>query len=293
MVMEKVNFAELKREGFTKQVQKDHFSLRLHIVGGQITSKQLQVLGAIADEYGHGYVHLTSRQGLEIPFIKLEHVQQVKEKLAEGALETGAGGPRVRTITACQGKNVCPHGLIDTTGLARALDQKHYGRELPHKFKLGITGCRNNCLKAEENDLGIKGGMIVQWNQERCSFCGLCAAVCPVKAIAVNKDRRKLRFRAARCVHCGRCVKKCPLEAWEGQAGYLVFFGGLFGNRIALGKQLFPIVHSLHDLNAIIDRTLDFFAKYGKPGERFRHTVERTGWAVLTEELAYVIQNPK
>ena len=39
--------------------------------------------------------------------------------------------------------------------LAKELDDRYFARELPHKFKFGITGCQNNCLKAEENDVGI------------------------------------------------------------------------------------------------------------------------------------------
>lgn len=50
--------------------------------------------------------------------------------------------------------------------------------ELPHKFKFGITGCQNNCLKSEENDLGIKGGIQVKWREEDCIQCGVCVKAC-------------------------------------------------------------------------------------------------------------------
>lgn len=59
-------------------------------------------------------------------------------------------------------------------------DERYPGRELPHKFKFGVTGCQNNCLKAEENDVGIKGGTIVEWKESACINCGLCAR-CVVK----------------------------------------------------------------------------------------------------------------
>ncbi len=52
--------------------------------------------------------------------------------------------------------------------------QDIFGRELPHKFKFGVTGCQNNCLKAEENDVGIKGGMTVECNHDDCIQCGVC-----------------------------------------------------------------------------------------------------------------------
>ena len=148
--MAQVDYKELKKGGFMRQVQKDHFSLRLRIVGGQIQAEQLLKVYEIAQKYGHGYIHMTSRQSIEIPHIKLGDIETVKKELSGAGLQPGACGPRVRTITACQGSAICTSGLIDTTALAKEFDQKYYARELPHKFKLGITGCRNNCLKAEE-----------------------------------------------------------------------------------------------------------------------------------------------
>ena len=50
---------------------------------------------------------MTSRQGIEIPFIKVEDINVVKEKLAKGGVGTGVCGPRVRTVTACQGSEIC------------------------------------------------------------------------------------------------------------------------------------------------------------------------------------------
>lgn len=288
--MSGVDYKELKKGGFMRQVQPGNFSMRLRIVGGQIKSEQLRAVYEISQKYGHGYVHLTSRQGIEIPFIKLEDIDIVKQELARAGLETGACGPRVRTITACQGNVICPSGLIDTTTLAQELDERYFARDLPHKFKFGITGCRNNCLKAEENDLGIKGGLKTKWNGTECSFCGLCEAVCPVQAISINKDDQSLAFEESSCNYCGRCVKSCPTEAWEGESGFILSFGGRFGNTIAVGSQLLPIIFSTEKLFEVIDRTLAFFEKYGKQGERFGKTLERVGWDLLQQDLEEVIK---
>ena len=109
-----VDYATLKKGGFMRQKQKNNFSLRLRVVGGNLTAKQLAKIAEVSDKYGDGYVHLTSRQSVEIPFIKLDDIEEVKNTLAEGDVETGVCGPRVRTITACQGQAVCPSGCIDT-----------------------------------------------------------------------------------------------------------------------------------------------------------------------------------
>lgn len=284
-----VDYKELKKGGFMKQIQKDRFALRIKVTGGQLEAEKLKKVYEIANKYGQGYVHMTSRQGIEIPFIKLEDVDAVKLELSEAGLRPGACGPRVRAVTACQGNAICSSGLIDTTELAKEFDERYYARELPHKFKLGITGCRNNCLKAEENDLGVKGGLKPEWESKNCTYCGLCQIICPTKAIKVTKGAEKsLSFDKDNCVYCGKCVKICPTDAWKGQSVYLVYFGGTFGNNIFTGKQLLPALNNKEDLHKTVEITLEFFKKYGKASERFARTLDRVGWNLLEEDLKEV-----
>ena len=224
------DYAALKKGGFMRQKQKGCFSLRLKVVGGNLTAENIAVIAKVAEKYGKGYVHMTSRQSVEIPFIQLADVEIVKAELAAGGVQTGVCGPRVRTITACQGSEVCPSGCIETYELAKEIDERYFGRELPHKFKFGITGCQNNCLKAEENDFGIKGGLEVTWVKEDCIFCGVCEKACREGALTIKED--KILFDRSKCNHCGRCVKACPTDVWKGESGYIVSFGGLFGNQI-------------------------------------------------------------
>lgn len=287
--MAQVDYKELKKGGFMKQVQQDRFSLRLRVVGGQLTAEKLKKVYEVAEQYGHGYIHMTSRQSIEIPFIALSDIEAVKASLAEAGLQPGACGPRVRTITACQGAAICSHGLIDTAVLAQEFDARYYARELPHKFKLGITGCRNNCLKAEENDLGVKGGMQVSWQQDNCTYCGLCEAVCPVQAIRVDQEQQTLAFAGPECIYCGKCAKACPADAWQGESGFLIYFGGLFGNRIAIGEQLIPRLFAEAELHKIVETTLAFFKQHGKAGERFGKTLDRVGREALQRQLESVL----
>jgi dissimilatory sulfite reductase (desulfoviridin) alpha/beta subunit len=288
--MAKVDYKALKAGGLMRQVQKEQFSMRLKVVGGQVSAEHLKKIYEIANKYGQGYVHLTSRQGIEIPFIKLEDIEEVQREMATVGLQAGVCGPRVRTITACQGSDICPNGLIETIGIAEKLDQRYGGRELPHKFKFGVTGCNNNCLKAEENDLGIKGGVQPEWQADPCTFCGLCEAVCPKKALQVNRDDQTVTFEQDLCNFCGKCVKSCPTKAWTGKTGYSIYFGGLFGNQIATGKSLFPMIYEEEILFCVIDRTLEFFNTYAKSGERFGKTLDRVGWAELENDLQEAIK---
>lgn len=284
-----VDYKELKKGGFMRQKQKDNFSMRLKSVGGHFTAAQLATVQQVAEQYGKGYVHLTSRQGIEIPFIQLADIDNVKKTLLAGGVQVGVCGPRVRTITACQGNAVCPSGLIDTAKLANEFDKRYGGRELPHKFKFGFTGCHNNCLKSEENDLGIKGGTQPDWQASACTYCGVCQAVCPKKAITVDKAAQTVRLDQDKCVYCGKCIKSCPTDAWTGQNGFVLSFGGLYGNRIAVGRHFLPILFDEAKVYEIVDVTLAFFEKHAKPSERFGNCLDRVGWDKFEQEVEAVL----
>lgn len=270
-----VDYAALKKGGFMKQKQKGFGSLRLAVVGGNLTAKNIQTVAEVAEKYGKGYVHMTSRQGIEIPFIKVEDLEKVKEELAAGGVQTGVCGPRVRTVTACQGSEICPSGCIDTYTLAKELDERYFGRELPHKFKFGVTGCQNNCLKAEENDVGIKGGMTVEYKEDACISCGVCVKACRLEALTMKDG--KIEINTDKCNNCARCVKSCPTDAWVGTPGYIVSFGGTFGNFVYKGQELAPIIRDKDTLFRVTDAAINYFEENAKPSERFRKTLERLG----------------
>lgn len=273
--MAKIDYAALKKGGFMRQKQKGYFSLRIQVVGGNLTSENIRAVADVADKYGKGYVHMTSRQGVEIPFINFENIEEVRVALADGGVKPGVCGPRVRTITACQGNQICPGGNIDSYDIAKKLDSRYYARELPHKFKFGVTGCQNNCLKAEENDVGIKGAAIVDWKQDACINCGVCEKACREGAITIADG--VVKVEESKCNYCGRCAKACPTDAWDVKTGYLVSFGGLFGNQIVKGKELLPVVESEEQLFRITDAAIQFFDDNAKPSERFKFTLDRVG----------------
>lgn len=281
--MAKTDYAALKKGGFMRQKQKDNFSLRLAVVGGTLTAENLRKIAEVAEKYGDGHVHLTSRQGVEIPFVKLQDIDEVKDSLAQGGCEPGVCGPRVRTVTACQGNEICPSGNIDTYHIAKELNDRYFGRELPHKFKFGVTGCQNNCLKAEENDVGIKGAAQVTWKEDACIQCGVCEKACREKAIKLEDNQVKVDY--SKCNFCGRCAKSCPTDAWDVKEAYLVSFGGTFGNSISKGESLLPLITSEEQLFRVTDAAIQFFDDYGKAGERFKFTIDRVGKDHLYEVL--------
>ena len=286
--MAKYNINELKSSGLMKQKEKDLFSVRLRVVGGYIKAEQLPKLAEISKKYGQGHLHLTARQGIEIPFVHFDNIEKVRRALSEVGLEIGACGPHVRTVTACQGE-LCSHGLIEAQSLAGKIDETFFGRSgIPHKFKVCVTGCPNACLKPVENDLGIIGVVRKIFVKEKCNYCGLCQVICPVGAIKVEED--ELHYDPAKCIHCGDCILACPSYAWKKEkVGYKIFVGGKMGKFPHLGREVFSFLEGEEKILPLIEKTLEFYKKEGKRGERFGETLARVGLDSYKKKMEEVI----
>lgn len=141
----------------------DVFNVRVPMGNGNITSKQQRIIADAADKFGSGEIALTTRLTFEIQGVKYENFDALRAYLNENGLDCGGTGPRVRPIVCCKG-TTCTFGLIDTYGLAMKLHEKFYigmhNTTLPHKFKIGIGGCPNNCVKPNLNDVGIRGTVV-------------------------------------------------------------------------------------------------------------------------------------
>jgi dissimilatory sulfite reductase (desulfoviridin) alpha/beta subunit len=280
--MNEADYKELKKGGMMRQKEAGLFSVRLHVVGGRLTTAQMRAIREGADRFGRGEVHLTARQGVEVPFIPADSLAALKEFLLPSGVGVGVCGPTVRTVTACQGCGVCPGGVIDSPALADAVDREFYGKPVPHKFKVGISGCSNNCMKAEENDIGIKGVAEPRWSGEACTFCGICETVCPTKVVVVSEGNGFVSVDLAGCIGCRDCIETCPTGAMaEGSRGYRLFAGGKFGRVPFMGKKILRVLQTGDEAIAAIGAAVEFFRAHGKPRERFGVTLQRTGFTAL------------
>ncbi len=43
-----------------------------------------------------------------------------------------------------------------------------------------------------------------------CNYCGICADACPTQSLAVNNEKKQIRYNEATCTHCDTCLKVCP-----------------------------------------------------------------------------------
>lgn len=216
MALNAKSYLELKKNGFIRQKQENFCSARCKSSAGEFTVAQLMTIKNVAEKFGKNFIHITSRQGIDIPFIPLEKIDEVKKILSVGGVEVVTG----MTITACKGTEICNFAWIDTTRLAKNFQKLFGGRELPHKFKIGFSGCPNDCMKVSTNDIGIKGGVIPMSFVENCKFCGACAVACPVKIISVNRKEKIFSLDSEKCINCGRCVRACHFDALRAEVGF-------------------------------------------------------------------------
>lgn len=281
--MSDIDIKGLKEMGYIVQRNPEKYVIRLRMPVGQLTSIQARKLADIAESYGSGYLHMTTRQGLQIPNVNFKDLEKVTEELAEVGLEPGSCGPRVRNVVACPGIKECKYGLIDAPEIGKEIDGRYFGKVLPTKLKISVTGCPNSCAKPQENDIGIQGQLKPKIIEENCIDCKLCERTCKESAISLEKGIPKIDF--AKCVLCGECIEICDYGAIvEDKRGYSIFLGGKIGRHPRLGDKLVDLA----DKDVIfktIDTCLRMFEMHAKKGERFGSLVERIGIDKFKEEI--------
>lgn len=267
----------------------DLFSCRVITRNGKVTADELACITEAARKFGSGEVTMTTRMTMEIQGVPFENIQPMREHLAAAGLETGGTGTKVRPVVSCKG-TTCQYGLLDSFGLSEEIHErffKGYGSvKLPHKFKIAVGGCPNNCVKPDLNDLGIVGQRVPAFDADKCRGCGKCQIekVCPVGAAHVVDG--KLFADPEICNHCGRCVGKCPFHARDNSTyGYRVYIGGRWGKKTAHGIPLEKIFTSKEEVLDIVEKSILLFRDQGIAGERFADTIRRIGFDQVQTQL--------
>lgn len=282
------SITELKRTqvgGVIRQRQDGFVLLRLKATLGDLSSEQLSALAEAARRFGRGKIHITTRQGVEIPWVRSEDVDELVAHLAASGIGLGATGPRVRVISACQGEEVCPHAVGSTRSLGLGLDGRFYGLEGPAKFKIAVTGCPNSCAKPQENDLGFVAVAQPEVADEAlCVSCEACSRAC--KAGALELTGAGPRIDPERCVRCGACARACPTGALVlAHSGWDVYLGGRVGRHPALGR-IFRRALTEGEALDLAGAVLRVWRHLGRPKERLGSLIERIGPGAFEAELA-------
>ncbi len=269
--------------------QPDHFNVRVITRNGKITAEEQKAIAEASEKFGSGEVTMTTRLTLEIQGVPYTNIEPLIAFLKEKGLDTGGTGSKVRPVVSCKG-TTCQYGLIDTFELSEKLHTIFYEGwhdvSLPHKFKIAVGGCPNNCVKPSLNDIGIIGQRLIDFDYSKCRGCKVCQVEnsCPIK-IAHLEDG-KLVVRDSECNHCGRCLDKCPFGVTLNYStGYAIYVGGRWGKKVEMGKRLSKVLRSEDEVIKTVENAILLFRAEGRSGERFADTVNRLGLEYVEDRL--------
>ncbi len=279
-----LDFNDLRKGGILKQLQKDYFILRTRVPGGHLKADMLPKFSQIAKKYGKGYVHLSTRQAIEIPWIHFRDLDKLIQDLKELGIFRGACGPRSRNIVACPGSSVCRFGFTDVEKLAFEFDKRFFGKDVPKKFKIALTGCPNSCAKPQENDVGFVAVGEPECDLTKCTSCTLCVKVCEKvcrrggrePAIIMDENKKPV-YRREYCFFEGDCIRVCPASSWKvKRTGYNVFVGGKVGRFPMFGYKIKEFATE-EEIFKITKECIKCYNQIAEPGERFGDAIEKIG----------------
>lgn len=139
----------------------DAYMLRLRIPNGVLNHWQFAGLADLAERFGGGYLHVTTRANIQIREIEPRHAVDIVEAVQDlGLWSRGSGADNIRNVTGTPTAGVDPQELIDTRPYARAMhhhimnDRSLYG--LPRKFNIAFDGAGLIGALEDTNDIGFE-----------------------------------------------------------------------------------------------------------------------------------------
>src|SRR5581483_511209 len=153
------------RRGIYGQRQAGVQMVRTKIPGGLMTAAQLEQLADVADAFGGGKGHLTTRQNMQFHFVPLAQVPDLLHKLADSRLTTReACYNTVRNVTACPLSGLLADEPFDVHPYAQRIAFAFLHKELtdsmPRKFKIAFSGCPEDCMATSINDVGLRARIV-------------------------------------------------------------------------------------------------------------------------------------
>ncbi|HEY6307622.1 MAG TPA: nitrite/sulfite reductase [Candidatus Angelobacter sp.] len=137
-----------------------YFMLRIRLGNGFLSSRQLRTVAALSENYARGSADITVRQNIQLHWVTIDDLPDVLQTLVDAGLTSRSTcGDVTRNITGCPLAGLDAHELCDASPLVFQADQLLAGAQefynLPRKYKISISGCRDWCSYPEINDLAF------------------------------------------------------------------------------------------------------------------------------------------
>lgn len=137
-----------------------YLMLRIRLGNGFITAQQLRTVAELSEKYARGSADVTVRQNIQLHWIRVEDLPDILKALFDAGLTSmGTCGDVTRNLTGCPLAGLDANEVIDASPLlfeaAQMLNGNPEFYNLPRKYKVSISGCRDWCCYPEINDLAF------------------------------------------------------------------------------------------------------------------------------------------
>ena len=236
----RTDFGIHMKGGVITERDADFCTIRIRAPAGIFSVEQIRGIATIAKKYGSGTVHCTTRQTLEIPHVNHVQLRKIEKALAKNETPVGSERDEIVNIIACPGTDRCKFANIDTIGLARKVDSRLFGKEMPVKMRIALSGCPNACTSPMLNEIGIIGRVRPLRTPGLCTGCGTCVEYCKEKAIVIRNGISVLK--EDKCVQCGVCIQSCHFDLLKAEhKHFLITVGGRRGRHPKIGRELLTV----------------------------------------------------
>ncbi len=145
---------------FYRRQTPGYYMFRLRVPNGILTSRQITEIGSLSNQFGRGKLDITTRQNIQLRWVRIQDVPRIFESLRRVGLEFRQSGmDNVRNITGCPMAGLDPDEVVDASPIALALQEAIVGRKafsnLPRKFNVSVSGCRHDCATSQIHDLSL------------------------------------------------------------------------------------------------------------------------------------------
>lgn len=280
------------RGGVITERDTDFCTVRLRAPAGILTVDQIRGIATLAKRYGNGEVHATTRQTLEIPHVRGETLKKLAKGLEKNGTPIGSEKDEIVNIIACPGTSRCKFANIDTVGLAKQVDAKLFGKEMPVKMRIALSGCPNACTSPMLNEIGVIGRIRPVRTKERlCTGCGNCVYYCKESAIKIRNGLSVLD--ESKCVQCGVCVQSCHFDLVKAEhSHFLITVGGRRGRHPKIGRTLLT-VETEEQVLFVIDRIVDWVYRRAWSGRLLSEQLDDIHFDKLREEILKKVPGAK
>ena len=161
----------------------------------------------------------------KFPHVDPKKLRALEKALMKNGTPIGSERDEIVNVIACPGTERCKFANIDTASLAKKIDQKLFGKVMPVKMRIAVSGCPNACTSPMLNEIGIMGRVRPLRIEGQCTGCGTCVEYCKENAIIIRNGFSELN--EDKCVQCGVCVQSCPFDLLKAEdRHFLILVGG-------------------------------------------------------------------